>query len=245
MKALSAALTATRQMRLKRRVEACWIACGGPGYCDGDQVCDAMRYFELLDELESAGASLDLDHLSRRLDGLYASAQVGEPDLEIMTMHKAKGLEFDQVILPYLEKKPRAADPPLLQWSEVAFAAGTSLVFAAKPAADGDTRRYQFVNALEADKQGNESARLLYVACTRAREQLHLLYALNTDTKQALRSPAKTSLLGHLWPVLGEQLEANLAVERELKTGLTTAEAQAPTITRLVKTGKCRPWVRC
>ncbi len=232
LQALYQASDATRHARLKRRVEACWLACGGPGFCDSDQVRDAQRYFELLDALESAGGRLDLDALGRRLDGLYASAQEGEPDVDIMTMHKAKGLEFDQVILPYLEKTPRAADPPLLQWSEVAFDAGTSLVFAAKPAADGDASRYQFVSALEAHKQRNESARLLYVACTRAREQLHLFYGLKRGAKQELRSPTKSSLLAHLWPVLSAELEAHL-IESEVVNSIADSQAQMTGISRL------------
>ncbi len=230
LSALAMANGASRSLRLKRRVEACWIALGGPGYCDFDQVGDARRYFELLDALEAGGASADLDFLEARLDDLYASPCSGEVDLDIMTMHKAKGLEFDQVILPYLEKTPRASDPPLLQWTEVAFTAGTCLVFAAKPAADGDTSRYRFVSNLEAEKQRNEAARLLYVACTRAREQLHLLYGLNSDSKGGLRDPSGTSLLAQLWPVMREQLEQDLATTQDPDAPLTGA---TPSIRRL------------
>ena len=37
-----------------------------------------------------------------------------------MTIHKAKGLEFDRVILPGLGNPSRQDDPPLLLWQELA-----------------------------------------------------------------------------------------------------------------------------
>jgi len=232
--AIESALEATRPLRLKRRVEACWIALGGPGLCTSIQLEDARRYFKLLDTLEADGNSVDLDHLDRRLEDLYASAGSAEADVEIITMHKAKGLEFDQVILPYLDRQPGSADSPLLQWTEVAFAGGTSLVFAARPAPGADDRRYRFVSALEADKQRNEAVRVLYVACTRAREQLHLLYNLKTNAKGEVQAPAASSLLAPLWPVLHENLLADLeSPARERPDPAASSAPQAQTITRL------------
>ncbi len=212
VEAINSASSATRGGRLKRRVEACWLALGGPGYCNNNQIADARRYLQLLDEYEAGGPGPDLDRLAARLDKLYAGTLLEEADLDIMTMHKAKGLEFDQVILPHLEKRPRAPDQPLLQWSEVAFSSGTALVFAAKPAPGADERRYRFVNTLEADKQHNEAARLLYVACTRARERLHLLYGVERNDKGEIKAPTANSLLAHLWPVIGDCLRDNLTV---------------------------------
>jgi len=36
-----------------------------------------------------------------------------------MTIHKAKGLEFDTVIVPGLDRGPGRSDPPLFLWKEV------------------------------------------------------------------------------------------------------------------------------
>ena len=40
----------------------------------------------------------------------------GADAVEIMTVHKAKGLEFDTVIMPGLDRAPRHGEPPLLAW---------------------------------------------------------------------------------------------------------------------------------
>ena len=51
--------------------------------------------------------------------------------------------------------------------------------------------------------------RLFYVACTRAKAGLHLIYELKQDSKGAIRKTSNTALLG-LLPEIPEQL--NLAI---------------------------------
>ena len=60
------------------------------------------------------------------MDALYAAPDsLADGRIQLMTMHKAKGLEFDTVILPGLGRRPRGATPELLYWLE-------------RPTADGD-----------------------------------------------------------------------------------------------------------
>ena len=49
----------------------------------------------------------DLTLLERRIDKLYAETAVVPGAVDLMTIHGAKGLEWDVVLVPGLEKKAR------------------------------------------------------------------------------------------------------------------------------------------
>src|SRR6185436_11167258 len=75
-----------------------------------------------LEKLEASGPLTDLSVLDEALEErLYALPDVdaGDDDLQIMTIHKAKGLEFGTVIVPGLDSGPGAFDTPLLLFKEV------------------------------------------------------------------------------------------------------------------------------
>ena len=102
---------------------------------------------------------------------LNAAPDPNAPDrVQIMTMHKSKGLEFDNVILPCLSTKPRAGNSPLLRWSEMEdLVIGTIR----ETGADRDAV-YDYLGLHERRKADHEVGRLLYVAATRAKKRLHL-----------------------------------------------------------------------
>jgi ATP-dependent helicase/nuclease subunit A len=95
-----------------------------------------------------------------------------EGTLQILTLHGAKGLEFDHVILVDFGKKPRPGDMPLLFWDRVD---GTYLGGRNE---DGDRLRTEPTEdrwrKLEKAKELAESMRVFYVGLTRARERLVL-----------------------------------------------------------------------
>jgi ATP-dependent exoDNAse (exonuclease V) beta subunit len=92
--------------------------------------------------------------------------------LQLMTVHKAKGLEFDTVILPGLHRVLRGNDPPLLAWDSFPLASGERLVAApVNPRRAGSAQQptlYDFLQRMERERSRNEEARVLYVAATRA-----------------------------------------------------------------------------
>ncbi len=90
-----------------------------------------------------------------------------------MTIHKAKGLEFDTVILPGLGAVPRSETMQrLLLWLEHRG----ELLLAPISESGGDKDPiYRYLASIERRKSDQETARLLYVAATRARRSLHLL----------------------------------------------------------------------
>jgi ATP-dependent helicase/nuclease subunit A len=98
--------------------------------------------------------------------------------LQIMTVHAAKGLEFDTVIIPYLEKKMPSDDKVILQWLEQPLNDETmGLLLAPIHATGSDSNTiYDYIEKCKKTKSHHEMARLFYVATTRAKKRLHLVY---------------------------------------------------------------------
>lgn len=117
--------------------------------------------------------------------------------IELMTIHKAKGLEFDEVFIPYMHLGTRRDEPGLLEWTESHHEDGMDILFAgqrAHQAASDDL--YDFVRRQIAKKQQVESIRLLYVALTRARLKCHLLGDCVVDPEKGYIKPPAQSFWG-------------------------------------------------
>nr|MDA3868464.1 DNA helicase UvrD [Gammaproteobacteria bacterium] len=139
--------------------------------------------------------------LNKKQEKLFALPDVeADSSLQIMTIHKAKGLEFDSVILPGLGRKPRNDDKKLLYWLERPNASGGSdLILAPINAQGEDTNPMAaYLQDLDKKKRRNEDGRLLYVAATRAKKRLHLLGHVDFKEKEGERilgKPPGDSLL--------------------------------------------------
>ncbi|HEX6829174.1 MAG TPA: 3'-5' exonuclease, partial [Burkholderiales bacterium] len=225
---LGTALAHRRRGLLRDEVEGAWLALGGPAVVEDETGLDDAAVF--LDYLETAEAGSEIADLGALLDGLedlYAQPDVhaGE-QIQVMTIHKAKGLEFDTVIVPGLGAVPKRADPKLLLWMERHHAPGRAdLVLAPvkEQGADPDPI-YRLLSALDEEKGAHEDARLLYVAVTRAKRRLHLLGRVKAEYKDAgweIRRPAGRSLLTKLWPVVEQEFERAAAA-------LSAPPAEAP-----------------
>ncbi len=136
--------------------------------------------------------SLTLDTIEAMLDGLYAPSTPAP--VKLMTIHSAKGLEFDCVIIPGLGRAPRSDDLPIIQLQEFA---DKSLLIAPMRGAKTSKQHptYAYLSFMNAQQAYFESMRLLYVAMTRAKTALHLLGATSQQKKAN-----KNSLLAHLMP---------------------------------------------
>ena len=197
---------------LRERVAGAWFALGGPACVeDTTDLEDAEIYFDYLEEHEEAGEIADPVAFEQGLTKLYALPDVqADERLQIMTIHKAKGLEFDTVIVPGLGRLSRHDDRKLFLWMEQPRKGerdATELLLAPiqETGADDD-RIYAWLQKLDAEKESHEDERLLYVAATRARQRLHLLghtrLAPDSDGVLELKPPAEKTLLGKLWPVV-------------------------------------------
>ncbi|MCP5246777.1 MAG: UvrD-helicase domain-containing protein [Burkholderiales bacterium] len=235
---------------LRTTVEAAWQVLGGPG-CIGknkksiaqndnqneqgiqnkrnaNSLNDAMTFFEYIEKYESAGNILDFASFEEGLTRLYASTDIdADKSLQIMTIHKSKGLEFDTVLLPGLGYSPKNREKQLLKWMELPRHVDKSVVnrgefdinevdlFLAPIQETGKENNSinLWLESLERAKENYEAERLLYVAATRAKKYLHLLGHTQTGIKNGeptLQQPRSASLLKRLWPAV-EQVFVNAA----------------------------------
>jgi ATP-dependent exoDNAse (exonuclease V) beta subunit len=194
---------------LRVRTAGAWFALSGPACVeDRTDLEDAEIYFDYLESHEEAGEIADPAAFEEGLAELYALPDVqADERLQIMTIHKAKGLEFDTVIVPGLGRAPRADEASLFLWMEQprgdgAGAADLLLAPIQETGADEDPI-YRWLRWIEAGKERLEAGRLLYVAATRARRRLHLLgearLSVGADGAPQVTAPGERTLLSHLW----------------------------------------------
>jgi len=246
--ALTPSLAQAGRVGLRQLVESAWLRIAAPALLSPAQVAAASQYLDVLD-VQDSGGQLDFSRLDRALADLKAAPDASDEaaGVELLTMHGAKGLEWDVVILPGLGKQPRGDSPPLLAWTDAPLPDGEALMLAAKPEPGGNEPLYGLVRDIEKAKREYEVDRLLYVACTRARRHLHLMGHL--ERRRDGLVPAKASLLARLWqdedacyearmvqvmPSIGDTTElgpwqrAVSAPQPQLDLGSPEAEASSP-----------------
>lgn len=202
-------------------VRAAWLALGGPATLeDPGDLDNVAACLAALDTLETeVGGRPEASAVERAIERLMASP-TGSADARVvlMTIHKAKGLEFDTVVVPALERTVPASERQLLYWAPVAVAPGARGIVFASRGEDGpgrvDGALERWMRRLERDRARLELGRLAYVAATRARRRLHLVGDLpvvaGDDGGRRLGEPPDDALLGVLWPVLAPAFEAQL-----------------------------------
>jgi ATP-dependent exoDNAse (exonuclease V) beta subunit len=238
------ALDARRRMPLRELVERTWLALGGAACvqdaADLDNAEVLLALIESEAENQTGGSHLvDIDQLMSRMQKLFAGNRVDRaagqpPPVQIMTIHKAKGLEFDTVILPGLHRAPRKDDRRLLIWTDQPAPQGGGRELIIAPIRETGAPEeldaiYRFVQQVDRDKQQQEDVRLLYVAATRAKRRLHLLATVNVKQGDELSigEPRASSLLAAMWPVAESEFNVRLMKSRtESHTPIAQAKAK-------------------
>ncbi len=207
------------------RVETAWFAFGGPALLQNrEQLENVYRYFDIVEKIESAGTLIDIGELESRLNDERVSSVVDDPyALQVMTMHKAKGLEFDRVVLYALGRSTRGRRKSILSWLNLPNRNDKveMLLSPVGPRAELENDRlHQCIEAAESDKDRLELDRLLYVACTRARRALHLIGSVPlTIDRTSFRPPPANSLLGRLWPAVEHEFVSSFAAGKGIYAG--------------------------
>jgi ATP-dependent exoDNAse (exonuclease V) beta subunit len=221
-------------------LEQVWQRVGGARCVDAAARANLDLLWGCLDDLPQGeqdflGPALDaaLNKLNAQPDPSTSS----DCGVQLMTIHKSKGLEFEIVIVPDLQANAGRGGRKLLSWLERGLApdtdavdensAGTITEFLVAPlqpkgAESGSAK--SSVDKARRERESQETRRLLYVAATRAREELHLFARpefKTADGQSLALVPPTGSLLATAWPGLRDQ------VQRSFEDWCSAQSAQA------------------
>jgi ATP-dependent exoDNAse (exonuclease V) beta subunit len=181
-------------LTLAARVHRVFLACGGSIIAASEEAQVEVEEFLALLESEASDSLLppreqfEAVVAGQKRSFSSALSEPGtladaSPPIEVLTLHKAKGLEWDCVYMPQLQKVTGKDSRELIHWHFVRFSPentalkrnSSSFLLAAK-----ETRRssahsvYDFVRSMNVQARNDELKRLLYVGCTRAKSRLIL-----------------------------------------------------------------------
>lgn len=132
---------------------------------EGVSISDFIRYWKTLEEKDSIPS----------LKNSEVSSAV-----QILTIHKSKGLQYPVVIMPFVDWKTNFKDA--IKWIEPVGVEGLSHLAVNISPNSLENTDYTEVSKLESDEAFLESLNLLYVALTRAEEQLYVF----SDAKKGI-----------------------------------------------------------
>ncbi|MBS0417104.1 MAG: UvrD-helicase domain-containing protein [Proteobacteria bacterium] len=211
---LEAAMRSCNSMPLADWLELTWLRLGAADSYAEQELRHARAFFEALSERVASGEWSGPQDLDSLLGGLYAQPQTTAANpVQLMTIHRAKGLEFDHVFVPSLERELNRGREPLLRWLDLPRAEGASDLIMAPVPAIGDDEGGEvtsYLKRLIARRAANEQTRLLYVAATRAKHTLALSAAPKPRADGSV-IPRYGTLLASLWPAVTPMLAAEAA----------------------------------
>ena len=214
-------------------IEGAWLALYGPSSIEQEMDLENVEaFFHVLKRFSYTAFNIEL--FESALDGLYAKPNTtGDNLLQVMTLHKSKGLQFDHVFIPGCERQSRANETRLLAWDRFTTRAGKELpLLSSSPEIGGGSNAlYAFINKQESMRTELERDRILYVGCTRAIKHLYLTCSLACNDGNDILPPSKSSFMGALWPGVESQVEVIAADEKCSKY----AKAFKPTASLAVK----------
>lgn len=195
----------------------CWRALGGEALA-GEHRAAALELLALMEQAP--------DTWEDRLARSYAPPDAGaDHRVKLMTVHQAKGLQFDCVILPGLGRRPRAGDPAMLRYrlEPAQHDAGERFLMAAHPGVALKDPLYDFLDDRECRRREQEQLRLMYVGCTRAQRRLHLVTHFDLNDQGAVKTPDRRTALARLWPALENEIRAGAGTTAPPGTALPAA----------------------
>ncbi|MBK2124594.1 UvrD-helicase domain-containing protein, partial [Fangia hongkongensis] len=145
------------------------------------------NFIDILDQHLNQDRTDILDHtlfLSALESSFYSTDK--ETPIKVMTIHKSKGLEFDFVIMPDLNKASRSDDPEVFLYDNYHLSPTENhlLVSPIRHALESEVSSlYKVIQSLQKKRALYESQRLLYVGATRAKSKLFLTFNHKEDGK--------------------------------------------------------------
>lgn len=227
-------------------LEQIWLRLGGADCVEAHARANLDLLWSCLDKLPNGEQDLlspTLDAALEKLTALPDPSVSSECGVQLMTIHKAKGLEFEVVIVPGVEARGGSRGLEMLSWLERGIApdAGTAesgeitefLIAPFQPKGDKRGEAKGWVDRVRSDREAQEDRRILYVAATRAREELHLFaqpsYKTESNGSLTLCEP-KNNLLATAWPALEDEVRASFDAWRASRDKDEPAPAEIESI---------------
>jgi ATP-dependent helicase/nuclease subunit A len=186
-----------------------WLRLGAADAYPQPELRHARAFLAALSERVAAGEWSGPQDLDSLLGDLFAQPQTSASNpVQLMTIHRAKGLEFDHVFVPALDRELNRGREPLLRWLDLPRAEGESDLIMAPVPTIGDDEGGEvsaYLKRLTSRRAANEQTRLLYVAATRAKRTLELSAAPKVKADGTI-GPRSGTLLACLWPAVAPML---------------------------------------
>jgi ATP-dependent exoDNAse (exonuclease V) beta subunit len=227
-------------------LETVWLRLGGGACVDEQARSNLDLFWSVLDQLPNGEQDLAGPALTSALGTLKAQpdpAASNDRGVQLMTIHKSKGLEFEIVIIPELQAASGGTRLQMVSWLERGLSepdeSGDLTEFLVAPfqtkGAKGGAAK-KWVDRVYRDRERQESRRLLYVAATRARDELHLFarpeYRVNeSDGRRSLVSPAD-NLLATAWPAIESEVSSQFASWQPAAAGSAPAQPEVIAVDR-------------
>ena len=219
-------------------LEKAWQFVGGVACVDSAARSNLNLLWSCLDRLPGGEPDLLGPSLVAALDKLTAQpAPEASSDcgVQLMTIHKSKGLEFEVVIVPELQAGNGRGKPRMLSWLERGLTEPDEsdeitefliAPFQRKGADRGKAK--EWVDRVYRERESQETRRILYVAATRAREELHLFArpACKEESGDFTLVEPVNSLLATAWPALEEEVRRRFEDWKAARAASATQESQ-------------------
>jgi ATP-dependent helicase/nuclease subunit A len=202
-------------------LEQVWLSLGGAACVDAQARSNLDMLWRCLDRLPSGEPDLLGSGLEAALKQLSAQpdpAADGDCGVQLMTIHKSKGLEFEIVIVPDLHAGTQKSARSMLSWLERGLVGGddtdeiTEFLIAPFQTKGGyRSGAKKWVDDERRRRERQEMRRVFYVAATRAREELHLFTRFQFKSESGELCHPPESLLQVAWPALEPQIREQFA----------------------------------
>lgn len=228
---------------LSELVQALFLS-SGAAHCHSNARAQlaAAQFFRVLLGTDEAELMGNPSLLGQVLAQMKAPPDPEAPEsLQLLTIHKAKGLEFDFVFVPFLNSGLPSAGASALSWEEVPPSGAEVgerdellVIVPGAPSQSPSPSLLDMLKARRAAREEQERLRVLYVAFTRAREALYLSATIDAATQKQAKSPAegeptvvlqgkRGSALKLLWPSFESQFYSKWQ-DRQLLAPLSVAD---------------------
>ena len=151
-------------------IESLWQELNGFSCLETEeQLINVEKFFQILRSHTIDSVLSSVKPLAKFLNEFTSSSESNNaPQLQLLTIHMAKGLEFDHVIIPGASRTTRGNDSELLVWHELVDAGTHRHLMLSQYQPASDNSIYNYVKKRNHRLDASELKRLFYVAMTRS-----------------------------------------------------------------------------